>query len=381
MLSTRKDLLPDEVADALAILQDRATPMKAEEVRIIVHRVFGDRFEHVFAVFDEDPVASATIAQVHRAVLRRSGREVAVKIKRPGIERRIATDLALLQLAARAVSRVWVFRFLPLRDGLQLICAALLQQCDFPREARNQRLCRALLSEHQDVLVPDVIGELCGEEILVMEFMPYLRRIESGAGDQRRAVLAGLRALYRMIFCGGTVHCDLHPGNLLMSASGEAAMLDFGFTASITAAERISFAEFFLSITAGDGVTAAAVVRKAAAALPLTLDGEAFERDIRKLVEAAARQSAHQFSVARFVGALFAIQARHQIRGSPTFTMAIVALVVFEGLLRQTCPDVDFQREAIPFVLQALATDQTDGKVALTPSDLPEPGDPLRIVG
>ncbi|MCI0590245.1 MAG: AarF/UbiB family protein [Gammaproteobacteria bacterium] len=357
ILSTRYDLFPAELLGPLRRLQDHVRPFSRRECLRILQTAIAHPLEDIFSSFDPIPIASASIAQVHRAILRVSGSLVAVKVRRPDIERAIASDTRILKRLARIFSHCPRFDRIPLFEALDEICASLAAQADFAREAENHRHFCALLDGNEGIRIPRLIDELCSRDVLVMEFLPDLTKLTDSKLEHephRRAVITGLRALYRMIFSAGLIHCDLHPGNILVSREGNVVILDFGFVATMGPIERSAFAEFFLSIAVGDGATAARLVRDTALHVQRDLDVYAFEQEICKLINEASGRPAGEFLVAKFVAALFGIQRRHGICGSPSFTMAILSLMVYEGIIRPRWPGLDFQREAIPYVLSAL---------------------------
>jgi ubiquinone biosynthesis protein len=190
-----------------------------------------------------------------------------------------------------------------------------------------------------------------------MEFVEAQGRINNHTiklTSRRLAVRRALQALYRMIFEVGCFHCDPHPGNLLITVDEVVAVLDFGLVAEFKANDRRAFAEFFYSITAQNGRTAARIVRETALCVPECLDPILLERDLTVLLASCAGKTAAQFQIARFVTELFRVQRAHGIYGSPQFTLAILTLLVFEGVIKEVDPDLDFQQEAIPSVIVAL---------------------------
>jgi ubiquinone biosynthesis protein len=172
--------------------------------------------------------------------------------------------------------------------------------------------------------------------------------------DVRRALVEGLRALYLMIFVDGFIHCDLHPGNVLLAPDGQLVILDAGFMVELASETRYSFAKFFAAIAFRDGKAAAAIVRHTAIRLPHELDVAAFDAEIAELIKRVGGLVAGKFQVAALVDDLFAVMRKHRIYGTSQFTLIILSLLVYEGVARQRYPDLDFQKEAIPFVLSAL---------------------------
>jgi ubiquinone biosynthesis protein len=203
-------------------------------------------------------------------------------------------------------------------------------------------------------VVPALVEELCGTSILTMEFIDALHLPQvQDESRAREALVVALRALYRMIFVEGLIHCDLHQGNLHLLADGRAVIIDFGFIAELERADRVKFAEFFYSMAANSGVRCAQIILETASFFPSDFDYEAFEAKIVSLVNRVAGMKANEFQVTDFVVGLFDIQRRFRIRGTTAFTMAILSLLVFEGIAKRLYADLDFQQEAIPFILRA----------------------------
>lgn len=357
VLSTRVDILPWDVVAPMQRLQDSVPPFSATEAQRVVESTLGQSLELVFSSFDPHPVGSASIAQVHRAVLRKSGADVAVKVRRPGIDRTVGTDVTTLKMVVRAVSLLPGLRGIPIVEAVRQVAASIMAQTSLRAEADFHRRFLALFQNGVPVRVPRLIDEYCTDEVLVMEYVPDLVKITDPALDHeihREAVVAGLRGLYTMLFVAGLVHCDLHPGNIFVGRSGQVVVLDFGFAALMPPPERLAFARFFLSIAFNDGRAAAGIVLETALRVPLELDYARFEREISALVDRSSGARAADFFIAAFVDSLFRIQRKHRVYGSPSFTMAIVSLVVYEGIIRHRCADLDFQREAVPTLLRAL---------------------------
>jgi ubiquinone biosynthesis protein len=168
--------------------------------------------------------------------------------------------------------------------------------------------------------------------------------------EGRRAARQGVLALYQMIFVDGFVHADLHPGNVRIFAGGDLVLLDTGLVASLPPKQRAQFRDFFFAMAANDGATCAHIVRDTARYLPEKFDQRKFTRAMVEMVNKASGLRAKDFDVAAFARDLFDIQRRFSVRGSVDFTLVILSLGVFEGILRALDPAMDFQREAIMFL-------------------------------
>ena len=355
ILSTRADLLSEEVCRSLGRLQDEVGSLPQSDLEKCLQDCGAlENFREIARV----PVASATIAQVHSALRIDDGRRVALKVMRPGVRARLARDCVLARAVGRVVARLPRLRSVPVQDALEEASELLLAQTDFRREASNLERLGAAFAGVEGVLVPALHPDRCSDAVLCMDFIPGMRKLsDPGLSEQeaRTALTIGVRALYRMIFSEGFIHCDMHPGNVLLAPDGRVVILDAGFMAELDEGTRKAFAEFFLAIAFRDGRAAARIVRETATRLPATLNVEAFDQDIGELIARVGGLRAREFQVAAFVADLFAIQRKHRIYGTSKFTLTILSLLVYEGVAKARFPDLDFQRESIPFALAALA--------------------------
>lgn len=370
LLSTRRDLLPDETIRALGYLCDQLPPGPFGVVAELFRAELGLDVDEVFAELEPTPVASASIATVYRGRLH-DGRVVAVKVRRPDVVRRIRQDVRLLRACGGLLSRLPPLRLVPVEATLEDLCAALERQLGFQGEASATRRLRTALAVEEGVVVPALVEELCGESILTMEYVDGMRPLDRSGGDEaRRALNAAVRALYRMIFEEGCIHCDLHQGNLYYLPGGRAVILDFGFVVEIGREARTRFAHFFFAMAMGDGDRCARIARDIAVAVPPQLDFPAFCAEVQTLVNRACGASAGEFRVAEFVGRMFDLQRRHGLRGGSDFVMPILSLLVLEGLVLEVDPELDFQREARPFVMRAAISPYVPRRDAMDETDL-----------
>lgn len=354
MISTRDDLLPSSVLAPLKSLQDRVPCMPPDAFRDAERTILAALTPAGVLAIDSRPLASGSIAQVHRLHATLQGRDLIVKIKRPGIDEMIEQDIDSLQKIAGRLQLLKVFTNVPVLSSVQLVCAALRQQADFFSEAAAHLRFATLL--HSVVRVPQLIPELCRENFLIMQYMPDLRQISDNSlpcALQQRLVSDGLRALYRMIFSAGLIHCDMHPGNLYCGARGDLVLLDFGCWTQLPDLTRKQFAEFFMSVAINDHLNGCDIILTSAVRFPDTLDRGLFQADIQVLFQEFSGRKAADFLVSDFVARLFQVQRLHEITATPAFTLAILSLVTFEGVARPLFPDLDFQREAMPFLINA----------------------------
>lgn len=353
ILSTRRDILSEGITDELSCLRDRVSPLPFATVRRVFYDEFHQEIESVFSEFDTQPVASASIASVYRARLL-DGRLVAVKILRPEAETLINIDLRLISSFANLASRFSFCSDLPLKSSVQSFGHSLKRQLDFRFEAIATKRMAALVATDSNIIIPYVVEEFCGSNVLTMQYIEGLGSVNEPSCRLREALLAALRFLYRMIFQEGLIHCDLHQGNLFLLPSGRAVLIDFGFMAELNAAERRRFARFFYAMSIGDGGQCTRIITEMATSLPPCFSYEEFRTDVTTLVKNVSGAKARDFQVAKFALGLFDIQRRFRVVGSSTFLMAIVALLVFEGIAKDVYPELDFQHEARSFIAAAL---------------------------
>lgn len=353
ILSTRADFVPAHLRNQLKALQDELRPLPLDEVMAILAKQYG---QVPFVDVSPTPLGSATVSQVHSASLR-DGSPVAIKIMRPRVRERLQLDCDLMAMMGRLVSWLPSLQSIPVNEAISAASESLLAQADFGLEANNARRLRDIFRDDPGVMVPRIMEDLCTERVLCMELLPQMRKFGSPRLDEpttRVALRAALRSLYRMIFVEGFVHCDLHPGNMGVLEDGRVALFDVGLVAELSPSVRTAFAEFFLAIHGGDSRTAARIVKQTARLVPADIDDVGLEAELDALLCRMGRGTrTGDFQVADFVGELFAIQRRFKVRGTNDFTLAILSLLVMEGVIKEYLPDLDFQQEAVPFLIGA----------------------------
>ncbi len=291
LLSTRVDLLPPAYTEALTRLQDEVDPFPYDEVKTIVEEELGVTISNAFASFDEKPLAAASLGQVHRATLR-SGREVVVKVQRPGIRETVRDDMeALAQLADFADRHTDVGRRYGFGQLLSQFRRSLAGELDYQREAANLIRMRQLTAEHPHLLVPEPVPDYTSSRVLTMDFVPGRKVTDVGPlglldVDGEPLVRDLFSAYLHMILVDGFLHADPHPGNVLLTPDGRLALIDLGMVATVPPRVQDSIVKLLLAISDADGEEAATVL--AAMGSPLDgYDGGRFREDVSALVTRA----------------------------------------------------------------------------------------------
>jgi ubiquinone biosynthesis protein len=354
VLSTRRDLLPLDIADELARLQDRVPPFDSAEARAEIERGIGRPIGEVFATFQADPVASASIAQVHLARLH-DGAEVAVKVLRPGVERAIARDVALLETAAWLLERVWADgRRLKPREVVAEFAHHLEEELDLLREAANASQLRRNFEGSPLLAVPRVHWDGCSQRVMVMERMhgtpvSQVASLRAQGVDIPRLARAGVEIFFTQVFRDGFFHADMHPGNILVSPEGQYVALDFGIMGTLTGADKNYLAQNFLAFFNRD-YRRVAQAHLDAGWVPAGTRIDDFEGAIRAVCEPVFARPLKEISFGKLLLRLFQTSRRFNVSIQPQLVMLQKTLLNIEGLGRELDPELDLWQTAKPFL-------------------------------
>jgi len=358
VLSTRRDLLPLDIADELAKLQDQVPPFPAAEAAAEIEKGIGRKIEDVFAEFSAEPVASASVAQVHLARLK-DGREVAVKVLRPGVERAIANDVALLETAAALMERLWADgRRLKPREVVAEFARHLEDEIDLMREAANASQLRRNFEGSPLLAVPQVYWDWCSQRVMVMERMigtpvSQVDALRAKGVDIPQLARAGVEIFFTQVFRHGFFHADMHPGNIFVGTEGEMRgryiALDFGIMGTLTEGDKNYLAQNFLAFFNRD-YRRVAQAHLDAGWVPAATRVEEFEAAIRAVCEPVFARPLKEISFGRFLLRLFQTSRRFGVEIQPQLVMLQKTLLNIEGLGRQLDPDLDLWQTAKPFL-------------------------------
>ncbi|GMV47601.1 MAG: ubiquinone biosynthesis regulatory protein kinase UbiB [Burkholderiaceae bacterium] len=358
VLSTRRDLIPPDVADELAKLQDRVPPFPAPVARALVERAFGRPIEALFEQFEAEPVASASIAQVHFARLA-GGREVAVKVLRPAMLQVIEQDLRLLHTLARWVERLSADgRRLKPREVVGEFDAYLHDELDLVREAANAAQLRRNMAGLDLVLVPEMIWDLCTESVIVMERMhgvpiSQVQRLRDAGVDLRKLARDGVTIFFTQVFRDGFFHADMHPGNIQVSVVpqtfGRYIALDFGIIGTLSETDKEYLAHNFIAFFRRDYKRVAELHIESGWVPPGTRV-DALESAIRAVCEPHFDRPLKDISLGHLLLRLFQTSRRFNVEIQPQLVLLQKTLLNIEGLGRQLDPELDLWSTAKPFL-------------------------------
>ncbi|MBU3739774.1 MAG: ubiquinone biosynthesis regulatory protein kinase UbiB, partial [Rhodoferax sp.] len=361
-LSTRRDLLPRDLADELALLQDRVRPFSSEEAIATIERTFQKKVADIFVSFDREPVASASIAQVHFAVLKdRQGRDrdVAVKVLRPGMLQIIEKDLSLMRMVAGWVGSLSEDgRRLRPREVVAEFDKYLHDELDLVREAASAAQLRRNMDGLDLVLIPEMIWDYCMTDVIVMERMKGIpisqtdRLIEAGV-DIPKLARDGVTIFFTQVFRDGFFHADMHPGNIQVSVDpatfGRYIALDFGIVGTLTGSDKEYLAQNFAAFFRRD-YKRVAELHIESGWVPVGTRVDELESAIRLVCEPYFDRPLKEISLGLVLMRLFQTSRRFQVEIQPQLVLLQKTLLNIEGLGRQLDPELDLWSTAKPFL-------------------------------
>jgi ubiquinone biosynthesis protein len=368
LLSVRPDLIPEDVVEELARLQDNVPPFGWEQVAATLERAYGRPHTEVFATFDAAPIASASVAQVHFATLP-GGREVAVKILRPGIRAVIGEDVALLHTLAALVERVMPEgRRLRPREVVAEFEHTITDELDLLREAANASQLRRNFADGRLLIVPEVYWDWCNRETMVMQRIDgipvnAIDRLRAEGIDIQRLARDGVEIFFTQVFRDGFFHADMHPGNIFVARDGRYCGVDFGIMGTLSEGDKSYLATNFMAFFHRD-YHRVAVAHLDAGWVPRDTRVDEFEGAIRAVCEPIFDRPLKEIYFGKLLLRLFEVSRRFRMEVQPQLVLLQKTLLQVEGLGRQLDPDLDLRRTAQP-ILERWVKEQVGPRAVL----------------
>lgn len=378
ILATRSDLLPPDWITELETLHSNAPTLPFDQIRDIVEQALGEPPEEAFASFDSQPLAAASMAQVHRAITH-DGRPVVLKIRRPGIDRRMRADLRLLgQLAAVAeASSAELRRYAP-TELVRSLADAVLEELDFANEGRNAERLRADFRDDPRVVVPDIHWQWTSETLLVMDYVdgapPRSADALRSAGIDPQAIAElGADLVLDMVLINGRFHADPHPGNLLCLRGNRLALLDLGMLGHVSPRRREEFIDFVRSITASDPDELASVLQRWSTGV---VPAANIRRTADRLI---ARHGGQRIVLAAMVADFMALMRAEKLVLPADLLLIFKALMTIDGVLSAIVPDFDLsqaiERSSLRIAMNRLSPARWDTTLQSVGRELLRAGD------
>jgi ubiquinone biosynthesis protein len=386
-ISTRRDLLPPDIADELAKLQDAVPPFPAAQAKAIIEGAYGDPVATIFERFDDEPLAAASIAQVHTAKLK-AGTEVIVKVLRPGVEEQIERDLAVLRMVAGLADRYWEHgkRLRPL-EVVDEYEHTIIDELDLMREAANTAQLKRNFQGSDMLYVPEIYWDYCRPEVLVQEriFGTPISDMETlrAAGTNIQLLAEnGVEIFFTQVFRHNFFHADMHPGNIFVMhddpAKPKYAAVDFGIVGTLHPEDQRYLAENFLAFFDRDYHRIAKLHLDSGWVPPGTRVDQ-LESAVRTVCEPIFNKPLAEISFAQVLMRLFRVAQRFDVEIQPQLILLHKTLFNIEGLGRQLYPQLDLWKTAHP-VLKRWMDEQVGGRALIRDvrENLPQLRDALR---
>ncbi len=358
VMSTRRDLLPTDIADELARLQDRVPPFDSAIAIAIIEKAFGRPLAQIFATFEHQPIASASIAQVHFATLP-SGREVAVKVLRPNMLPAIEKDLALMHMMAGWIENASADgKRLKPREVVGEFDKYLHDELDLLREAANAAQLRRNMQGLDLVMIPEMVWDFCMPDVMVMERMKgvpisQMQRLRDAGVDMKKLARDGVTIFFTQVFRDGFFHADMHPGNIQVSLEaatfGRYISLDFGIVGTLTETDKEYLTQNFSAFFHRD-YKRVAELHIESGWVPASTRVDELEAAIRACCEPYFDRPLKEISLGLVLMRLFQTSRRFRVEIQPQLVLLQKTLLNVEGLGRELDPDLDLWSTAKPFL-------------------------------
>jgi ubiquinone biosynthesis protein len=348
IMSLRPDLVPPPLLLELSKLQDNVAPVPLEKIRTVLETELGVPLKEVFSIFDVEPLAAASISQVHRGVLKNEGHIVAIKIQRPGIRQKIDTDLNILNaLAERLHERSEGYARYDLPNLVRVVRRNLMWELDFVREAHNMKIARSY-GDGSGIYIPEVYESHSTKRLLVMEYVQgtKIRDAQLPVLEEREELAKmGLQAAIKQIFADGFFHADPHPGNLLITSQRGLCLLDWGIVGRVTEKDRFELIDLVKAVVEKDSDAMVHALLRICVGTG-DMDVRALERDLLGILDAYHAVPIKDLNIGQLLLDVTALVREYRLRLPAELVVMVKALITAEGSARLIYPELDVFSQA-----------------------------------
>ena len=355
-LSTRSDVIPENIIIELRKLQESAKPVGAREIRKIIEKSWNKPLDDVCAFFDDDPIGAASIGQVHRAVLI-DGDQVAIKVRRPDIVLRVQADLAILKDLSGLAEERWEWaRRMSLTSVVKEFSEAMNEEMNYQKEALN--IGRIARQKQKNIRIPKVYKEYSSDQVLVMEYIDGIRlddkeALEAAGVDCKKLAEQLIHGILKQMLEYGYYHADPHPGNIRVIPTKTLLFLDFGLLGRLGKETRQALSSLIISLMMDDNEGIADVLVRMGA-VSGRVDQKALCRDVEQLRQEYYGIPLEEIHIGETLEALWRVAARHQVRIPPNMALLARTVMTLEGVIRQLVPKFNILSVAEPYAWKLL---------------------------
>jgi ubiquinone biosynthesis protein len=348
IMSLRPDLAPKKLLRELEKLQDDVPRLALTDIEAVVQKNLGQPIDDVFSVFDVEPIAAASLSQVHKGVLKHEGYIVSIKVQRPGIKRMIQADLDILETLVTFLDQQSdELQAYDLPELVQVIRRHMMTELDFKTEMRNMNIARAFAAD-TPIYVPQVYETYCTDQLLVMEFVQgarYSEIVQNSIYDGERIAKQGLATATKQILEDGFFHADPHPGNLLVTEKMNLSIIDWGMVGRLTEKDRFELTELLRSIVDKDSDALMHSLLRLCQPRGDGANHQSMERDLLTLLDTYHAIPIKEMNVGQFLMDVMSMLRDHGLRLPTDYVIMVKALVTAEGSARQVYPDLNVVTE------------------------------------
>lgn len=348
VMSLRPDMLPREMLAELEKLQDDAPVLEMSDIQNVIQTNLGRSIDDVFSVFDVEPIAAASLSQVHKGVLVENGRIVCVKVQRPGIKGMIQADLDILDAIAGFLhQQVETLEPYDLPELIQIIRRHILTELDFRTELQNMRIAKSN-ALNTPIYIPEGIESYCTEQVMVMEYVHgarYNEIVRDSIYDAERIARQGLAAAVKQILEDGFFHADPHPGNLLVTEKLNLCIIDWGMVGRLTEEDRYALTDLLRAVVDKDSEALTQSLLRLCQFKAGSVDPSSIQRELLTLLDRYHTASIKDVNVGQFLMEVMSILRDHRLQLPTDYVIMIKALVTAEGSARKIYPELNVVAE------------------------------------